>query len=51
MGLEPVAKGGEVPGKFPYVVFSAPPSGSQDYGAEVSLWEGVMWCHTAGVKE
>ena len=38
MGLEPHVKA-DLAGKgrkFPYVAFSAPPSGSQDYGADVS---------------
>jgi nucleoside-diphosphate-sugar epimerase len=38
-------QGGGEPGKFPFVLFAAPPSGSDDYGAEVAaaakLWDGT----------
>ncbi|KAF8059377.1 hypothetical protein HT031_005182 [Scenedesmus sp. PABB004] len=45
MGLSPVTRDGVPPGKtFPYVLFSAPPSGSEDYPAAVAAaaaqWDG-----------
>lgn len=36
MGISPVIKTEAPAQKYPYVVFSAPPSGSQDYLGEVS---------------
>jgi hypothetical protein len=42
MGISPVVKSEAGSHKYPYVVFSAPPSGSQDYVGEVGsarlLW-------------
>ena len=35
IGITPVTKGAQSGEKYPFVVFSAPPSGSEDYVAEV----------------
>eukprot|EP00891_Asterochloris_glomerata_P002053 jgi/Astpho2/2053/Aster-00549 len=44
MGIQPRLKQDAGPEKFPYVLFSAPPSGSDDYPGEVAkavdLWDG-----------
>lgn len=44
LGLQPVKKADAGKEKYPYVLFSAPPSGSQDYPAEVRAaldrWDG-----------
>jgi hypothetical protein len=37
LGLQPRTKAEAGDRKFPFVVFSAPPSGSEDYAAEVKL--------------
>lgn len=41
VGLQPRTKAEAGDGKFPFVVFSAPPSGSDDYAAEVSTAEAA----------
>jgi hypothetical protein len=45
-GLTPATKDTlEAGRKFPYVIFSAPPSGSQDYAAEVGMQtQGCLVC-------
>ncbi|KAL0367671.1 UNVERIFIED_CONTAM: hypothetical protein Sradi_3657200, partial [Sesamum radiatum] len=35
LGISPCLKGTQVPHKFPYVIFCAPPSGNSDYPGEV----------------
>lgn len=40
LGITPVTKDSLPQGrKFPHVLFSAPPSGSADYGADVGAWQ------------
>jgi len=45
LGLEPRTKAGAPADRFPFVLFAAPPSGSDDYAAEVeaalALWDGT----------
>lgn len=44
LGIKPIIKGSDSRNCFPFVIFCAPPSGSEDYPAEVraatSLWSG-----------
>lgn len=35
LGISPVTKDSQSGDKYPYVIFCAPPSGSEDYSAEV----------------
>ncbi|GAQ92467.1 hypothetical protein KFL_010200030 [Klebsormidium nitens] len=58
IGVRPVVKDldDDAPQKFPYVVFCAPPSGSEDYAAEVSAaaarWDGsgaLLFTSSTGV--
>lgn len=58
MKIEPRTKEGSNDRKFPYVLFSAPPSGSADYPAEVAeaaeLWDGtgaLVFSSSAGLYE
>ena len=44
MKIEPRTKEGSNDRKFPYVLFSAPPSGSEDYPAEVCFASWRMAC-------
>lgn len=43
IGLTPVTKGAQSGEKYPFVVFSAPPSGSEDYVAEVRFGKFLLW--------
>ncbi|KAL3149562.1 hypothetical protein ABBQ32_002341 [Trebouxia sp. C0010 RCD-2024] len=58
MHIQPRTKDGADSRKFPYVLFSAPPSGSTDYPAEVreaaKLWDGtgsLVFTSSAGLYE
>ncbi|KAG9139136.1 hypothetical protein Leryth_019115 [Lithospermum erythrorhizon] len=42
MGINPLLKGSQVAGKFPYVIFCAPPSRSSDYPGDVRE-AGMNW--------
>jgi hypothetical protein len=43
IGIIPVTKGAQSGEKYPFVVFSAPPSGSEDYVAEVRFGKFLLW--------
>jgi len=56
IGIVPVTKGAQSGEKYPFVVFSAPPSGSEDYVAEVRAaaqrWNGegsLLFTSSSGV--
>jgi len=43
VGISPVTKDTQSGDKYPFVIFCAPPSGSEDYAAEVRYTKIFIW--------